>query len=118
MTLRWLRRRGTSTVVFPRGLAPYGRRAGFRDIVEMSWWEEIERAGLRITCTPAQHVSKRRPWDRNSSACCGYVIQAEGRTVYFAGDTGYGDFFRELGQRHAIDIALLPILENGGCFTF
>jgi L-ascorbate metabolism protein UlaG (beta-lactamase superfamily) len=108
-TLRRLSRRKASTIVFPRGLAAHGRRAGFQDIIEMSRWDEIQKGDLRIACTPARHVSKRRPRDRNASACCGYVIQAKGRTVYFAGDTGYADFFQELGRRFTIDVALLPI---------
>jgi len=108
-TLRRLARRSASAIVLPRGLGSYGRRAGFRDIVEMSWWEELKRGSLRITCIPTRHVSKRRPRDRNSLACCGYVVQAESCTVYFAGDTGYDDFFQELGRCYTIDVALLPI---------
>ena len=108
-TLRRLARQKASTIVFPRGLASYGQRAGFNDIIEMNRWEEVLRGKLRITCVPARHVSKRRPRDRNRSACCGYLIQAGGRTIYFAGDTGYADFFQDLGRRFTIDVALLPI---------
>jgi L-ascorbate metabolism protein UlaG (beta-lactamase superfamily) len=42
----------------------------------------------------------------------GFVIRAAGRTVYFAGDTGYGTgaIFRAIRARFgAIDCALLPI---------
>jgi L-ascorbate metabolism protein UlaG (beta-lactamase superfamily) len=108
-TLRRLRRKRASTILFPNGLGSFGHRTGFQDVVEMNPWEEFERGRLKITCVPAKHLSKRRPRDRRGSACCGYVIQANSRTVYFAGDTGYADFFRELGQRYTIDVALLPI---------
>ncbi|MDP2885731.1 MAG: MBL fold metallo-hydrolase [Ignavibacteria bacterium] len=108
-TLRRLQRRGTSTVVLPKGLRSYGDKAGFRDVVEMSSWEEFERDGLRITCVPAKHVSKRKPGDLSATACCGYVIRANNRTVYFAGDSAYADFFKEIGSRYDIDVALLPI---------
>jgi L-ascorbate metabolism protein UlaG (beta-lactamase superfamily) len=40
---------------------------------------------------------------------CGYVIQSDDSTVYFSGDTGYGEFFKEIGTRFSIDLALLPI---------
>src|SRR6185369_1011028 len=39
----------------------------------------------------------------------GYVIGAEGTTVYFAGDTGYFSGFAEIGRRFHPDVALLPI---------
>lgn len=108
-TLRRLRRRRASTVVLPKGLGSFALAAGYPDRVELSWWEEFERDGLKITCVPAKHMSKRKPGDPTASACCGYVIQADSRTVYFAGDTAYADFFGEIGDRFAIDVAFLPI---------
>jgi L-ascorbate metabolism protein UlaG (beta-lactamase superfamily) len=108
-TLRRLRRRRSSTIIMPRGLARYGERAGFEDIVELRWWEGCQRGPLKVTCVPAKHSSKRSPVDRERSACCGYVVEGNGRIVYFAGDTGYDAFFSEIGLRFNIDVALLPI---------
>jgi L-ascorbate metabolism protein UlaG (beta-lactamase superfamily) len=39
----------------------------------------------------------------------GYLLQKEGRTVLFAGDTAYTDALTPLGQRGRIDLAILPI---------
>ena len=108
-TLRRLRRKGDSTLVLPKGIKSYGERAGFQNIIEMSQWEHYERDGIKITAVPARHVSKRKPGDPSAAACAGFVIQANGRSVYFAGDTAYADFFKEIGARHTIDVALLPI---------
>jgi L-ascorbate metabolism protein UlaG (beta-lactamase superfamily) len=108
-TLWRLHRKRASTIVFPRGLGAYGRKAGFEEIIEMNWWESFERDGLKITCVPAKHTSKRKPWDSSASACCGYIVQHNNRTVYFAGDTAYADFFTEIGGRFSVDVALLPI---------
>jgi L-ascorbate metabolism protein UlaG (beta-lactamase superfamily) len=108
-TLRMLRRKGPSTLVIPRGLARYAEKAGIEDVVEVSTWETCERPDLTITCTPAKHHSKRTAWDRTGSACCGFVLQTKNHTIYFAGDTGYDEFFAELGSRFLLDAALLPI---------
>ena len=108
-TLRMLSRKGPSTIVNPRGLALHARKAGFEDIVELDTWESTERPDVKIICTPAKHHSKRTAWDRTGSACCGFVLQSKNHTVYFAGDTGYAEFFAELGSRFSIDAALLPI---------
>ena len=108
-TLRRLRRRGDSTLVLPKRVGAYGQRAGFRHVVELEQWATFENAGTKITCVPAKHVSKRRPGDPTTNACAGFVVESNGRSVYFAGDTAYAEFFREIGSNHNIDVALLPI---------
>ena len=64
--------------------------------------------GVTVTATPARHPSWRLSGLRYRKSN-GYLIALEGKTVYFAGDTAYAPFFRELGEAHAIDAALLPI---------
>jgi L-ascorbate metabolism protein UlaG (beta-lactamase superfamily) len=39
----------------------------------------------------------------------GFVIESAGKTIFHCGDTAYFEGFREIGKRHKIDIALLPI---------
>lgn len=108
-TLRRLSRRKQSTIIFPNGLRSYGEKAGFQEVVELKPWEEFERGSLCITSVPAKHVSKRKPGDSSAAACCGFAVQADDRTIYFAGDTAYADFFTQIGSRFAVDVALLPI---------
>ncbi|MCX6133243.1 MAG: MBL fold metallo-hydrolase [Ignavibacteriales bacterium] len=108
-TLRRLRRRGASTLILPKGIGSYGERAGFPNVIEMSRWENFEDDRVKITCVPAKHVSKRKPGDATTNACAGFVVEINKRSVYFAGDTAYAEFFPEIGSRHELDVALLPI---------
>ncbi|AQS59100.1 metal-dependent hydrolase [Desulforamulus ferrireducens] len=43
---------------------------------------------------------------------CGFLITANGKTVYHAGDTGLFGDMSLLGRLHPIDLALLPIGDN------
>lgn len=108
-TLRKLRRRDPSMVLVPTGDAKYARKAGFTKVLEMGYWETFEHDALRITCVPAKHKSNRIPLQRGKKLCCGYVIQKNDIAVYFAGDTGYGNHFKEIASRFSLDAALLPI---------
>ncbi|MBI4428654.1 MAG: MBL fold metallo-hydrolase [Ignavibacteriales bacterium] len=108
-TLRRLRRRNQSMIFFPRGLSKYGTRTGFKDVVELDFWQSVEIRNLRVTCVPAKHFNKRLPWDRKKTLAGGYVVQTNASTVYFAGDTGYDDHFRQIAERFSIDVALLPV---------
>lgn len=45
---------------------------------------------------------------------CGFLIKAEGRTIYHAGDTGLSHEMTLLGNANRIDVAMLPI---GGNYT-
>jgi len=85
------------------------RRAGLA-VQELGWWEETRVGGVRVTFVPAQHWSRRTPFDTNASLWGGFVIEGRRATVYHAGDTAWFGGFREVGARFpGIDAALLPI---------
>jgi L-ascorbate metabolism protein UlaG (beta-lactamase superfamily) len=109
-TLRQLERRFRPPIVTPLGNARLLRSAGIRQIDELDWWETASAAPLPITLTPAQHFSARGPFDRNRALWGGFLIEAGGHRIFFAGDSGYGPHFREILTRLGpIDLALLPI---------
>ncbi|MDF6046157.1 MBL fold metallo-hydrolase [Streptomyces sp. JH14] len=100
----------------PAGLGRWCRRRRFSCVTELDWWESADLHGVRFDFVPAHHWSKRTLTDTCHSLWGGWVIQSIGsaaggsQRIYFAGDTGYGHWFAEIGRRHpGIDLALLPI---------
>ncbi|KIR03620.1 Zn-dependent hydrolase [Lachnospiraceae bacterium TWA4] len=77
----------------------------------VAWWDEIEVSGITFTSTPAQHYSGRLPWRNNTTLFGGYVMQKDGQQIYYTGDTGYAEFFKDINERFGkMD---LVIMENG-----
>jgi L-ascorbate metabolism protein UlaG (beta-lactamase superfamily) len=65
----------------------------------------------RLTMTPAVHSSALELGNgvtQSIGVPSGYVVRAEGRSLYHAGDTALFDDMRLIG-RHGLDVALLPI---------
>ena len=109
-TLKRLAQRFHTAVVTPPGNNPLLRSVGFKKIEELDWWETSRTAPLAVTVTPAQHFSARTPFDRNQALWGGFLIDAQGRRIFHAGDSGYGPHFRQIGKRLGpIDLALLSI---------
>ncbi|MBL1083857.1 MBL fold metallo-hydrolase [Streptomyces actinomycinicus] len=107
-----LRRLPRETPVFaPAGLGRWFRRRRFTCVTELDWWEGAELSGVRFDFVPAHHWSKRTLTDTCHSLWGGWVITAaDGKRLYFAGDSGYGHWFSRIGRRHpGIDLALMPI---------
>lgn len=80
----------------------------FRRVNALAWGDSTDLAGIRIESTEARHWGARMVTD-NHRGYGGYLLQKAGRTVLFAGDTAYTDVLTKLGQRHRIDLAILPI---------
>jgi L-ascorbate metabolism protein UlaG (beta-lactamase superfamily) len=99
--------------VVPLGVGEHLRDWGVDDeaIVELDWWEELEIGDLTLAATPAQHFSGRSLTDRNKTLWASWVIQGGGANLFFSGDTGYFDGFREIGERYGpFDVTMI---ENG-----
>ena len=95
-------------VVVPKGVEDLVEKLGFSRVHAMEWWETREVAGLTVTMTPAKHWGARMFSDTHRGYG-GYVIEGGGTSVYHSGDTAYFGGFREVGQRLAPKVALLPI---------
>jgi len=109
-TLRRLAGRGESTLIVPAGGAGLLRSENIGPVCELDWGEALSLPGFTIHCVPALHFSSRGIHDRNKTLWCGYVIECQGRLVYFAGDTGFGRHFGQIREKFGSpDLALLPI---------
>ena len=110
-SLRALRAHSNRTIV-PSGAAKFlPDEVVQRGVTGLATWQTWTRNGVTITAVPASHGHGRYLVDRwNDDTATGFVIQYRGRTVYFAGDTGYVPAHAaELRKRFSIDVALLPI---------
>jgi L-ascorbate metabolism protein UlaG (beta-lactamase superfamily) len=109
-TLRMLAKRFDPIVLTPLGNARLVRSAGIRRVEELDWWQDATNASVPVTLTPAQHFSARTPFDRNLALWGGFLVRAGDVRIFFAGDSAYGDLFRDIRRRLGpIDVALLPI---------
>ncbi|HEY4055377.1 MAG TPA: MBL fold metallo-hydrolase [Kofleriaceae bacterium] len=96
----------SATYVVPLG---NGERIDHPNVVELDWWQATTIGSLEITLVPARHWSMRMPWNRNDTLWGGFVIKGPEGIAYHSGDTAWGDHFAEIGERFAIDWAMLPI---------
>ncbi|KAL1872065.1 hypothetical protein Daus18300_004434 [Diaporthe australafricana] len=134
------------------GLAKWFRDSGIGAVTEMDWWDDAEvvlhkspgpktggdgnggadapeQIEARISCLPSQHGSLRNGFDFGRSLWASWAISSGGKSVWFAGDTGYRcipDGMEELGPgfdelprnpqfaqigdlRGPFDVGLIPI---------
>jgi len=86
-------------VVTPKHAKWMTRLSGAKHPVGLSLWEEKRFGQVMITAVPALHPA----------LAGGFVIQVEGKCIYFAGDTYYGAFMARITRHCTIDVALMPV---------
>ncbi len=95
-------------IVVPSHVSDLVSDLGFTDTLELDWWGSYRNRGLTLTHVPARHWGARVIRDSHRGYG-GYVLRDGKHSVYHAGDTAYFSGFREIGQRLAPELALLPI---------
>ncbi|MCH4823106.1 MBL fold metallo-hydrolase [Gramella lutea] len=68
-------------------------------MVELDWWEDLNFNDIKITFTPTRHFSGRGLMDRSRSLWGGWVLRTPKENIWFSGDSGYGNHFKEIGER-------------------
>lgn len=108
-TVKKLEKNFSPVFIVPLGVRHFLLTNGIQNIIELDWWNETN-VGLTVKCMPAQHFSGRGTFDRNKSLWAGYILEHQNRKLYFAGDSGYGEFFKEIGRREGpMDVSIIPI---------
>ena len=104
-----------SKVLAPLKLGKYFTKNGFSDVSEMDWYDQIKVNDLKITLVPAVHWSKRSLWDTNKTLWGSFLIEYKNKKIFFASDTGYGNIYKELGEKYGpIDLTFINI----GAYNF
>jgi len=97
-----------TVVVVAKGLTDLVTGCGYKEIVELRWHESTTIGDVRITSLPVNHWGTRAivP-DRRGYT--GFLLEHPDGSVFFPGDTAHEPRFRDYGERHDVDVALLPI---------
>ncbi|HXE96385.1 MAG TPA: MBL fold metallo-hydrolase, partial [Dongiaceae bacterium] len=75
---------------------------------QLDWWQGIDIGGIRFVATPARHFSGRGLFDRNKTQWASWTILAPDQRVFFSGDSGYFDGFRQIGEKYGpFDLTLM-----------
>jgi len=97
-TLARIRR--SATVVVPPGSAGKLAGLGFDRVLELGPDQSFSQGGVDVHTT----------WVKSpDSAGLGFVVRGDGPTIFACTRSGYCETFREVGQRHQPDLAILPI---------
>jgi L-ascorbate metabolism protein UlaG (beta-lactamase superfamily) len=109
-TLQRLEREHRPVFLTGLGNGPFLQEHGLTHVHEYDWWQSHASERWRCAYVPAQHWSGRGLQGRNRTLWGGFVLEADGCRVYFAGDTGYWRHFTTIRERCGPpDLALLPI---------
>jgi L-ascorbate metabolism protein UlaG (beta-lactamase superfamily) len=88
-----------TVVVDAPDLAAKVRACGFAATHVLAEWESLTIHGATITAVPGRHDIHE----------VGYVVEAAGRCVYFAGDTRLWEGIAEIAERFRPSLAILPV---------
>ena len=84
-------------------LKPGGKLYRSADMLKRGKYRSIDEKDFHVEATPA--CNRNHPVDQ----CVGFLITADGLTVYAAGDTSAIPYMPEMLSKMAIDYAILPI---------
>ncbi|MCQ9630235.1 MBL fold metallo-hydrolase [Actinobacillus suis] len=79
-------------------------------ITELGWGDSSMFGEIKLTAETAQHYTSRWTTDRNKTLWASFVLEANGRRIFWSGDTSYGKHLAEIGQKYGgFDLAFVEI---------
>jgi L-ascorbate metabolism protein UlaG (beta-lactamase superfamily) len=111
-TLTKIAHRDDPLILTGLGLKSFLEKNGVLKTEELDWWQtyKLKNSEMTITFVPSLHSSGRWPWLGNRTLWGGYVVSNPEGNIYFAGDTGYGDFVDKIHERFdRFRLTILPI---------
>jgi L-ascorbate metabolism protein UlaG (beta-lactamase superfamily) len=98
-----------ATVIAPVELAGRLGSQGAENVKDPNKGGTVDIDGITFTLTHAQHSSSDNDGNYTGEPC-GIVVRAEGKSIYFAGDTNvFGDMQNVIARLYKPDVAVLPI---------
>jgi L-ascorbate metabolism protein UlaG (beta-lactamase superfamily) len=96
-------------IIGPRGTRRWlASTAGLQDVREVGVGDAVDVGlGVHVRAVPARHDGRRRPLGPPADAL-GFVIEGDGRRIYFPGDTDLFDGMAKVADG-GLDVALLPV---------
>lgn len=71
-----------------------------QNITDLDWWDEVALGqGLKIALTPSRHFTGRGLTNRMTTLWGGWAFLGMHRKVFFSGDSGYFNGFKEIGDK-------------------
>lgn len=108
-TLDKLIKRDNPKILFGLGNSYYLGKKNSKNSIEMDWQDEFIFKDIKFVFLPARHWSKRGLFDTNKSLWGAFAILGS-KKIYFAGDTGYADHFKQAKKQFKyFDLSLIPI---------
>lgn len=88
----------------------------WKSLSELDWNEQTNNGDINIKAIEVKHFGWRYPWERdrskgyiqNGRSYNAYIIERNGKKIFFGGDTANTDKFKEIKSEN-IDIAIMPI---------
>jgi len=82
----------------------------FINVTAMDWYTRDRLGDFTITFLPANHRSGRSLSESDQNLWGGWLFEWKGYRLYFAGDSGYSDLFKDIRRRHGeMDVCMMPI---------
>jgi len=98
-------------VLVPLNLGKYFTKNNYNEVNELDWYDcVVVNENLKVTFLPAVHWSKRSLTDTNKTLWGNFLIEYKNKKILFACDTGYGNIYKELGEKFGpVDLTMINI---------
>ncbi len=75
------------------------------------WYQQYQLgSNLNVTFLPSRHWANRTLFDDNTTLWGGFMIEKEGKCIYYSGDSAHGSHFNDVGELFKnINVALIGV---------